>query len=263
MFSILSVVTEVTLMVLEPTYRTHKELQTLFDQDVNVDNNDHPDDDETPGNGQGLGDGEIVDDSQSPDNGEVTALNEAPDDDKDPENNESPGNSEVLDDGKGPVDGAVPDDAKDAGDGKDPNDDDPDFDDKGPSKHDHLMERRWLLIHWIVYASYNVVDFVARSLLPMYDVISIVTVLWLRLGGSEKVYRSFIEPFLAERELVIDRWLERFSQAKDTMTDASAVLSVTAAAATSAATRIVKVDADMDTNTGKDKRSWVYSWHSI
>lgn len=93
-------------------------------------------------------------------------------------------------------------------------------------------ERRRLLVHWIVYAVYRAVDCVARNSLPAYGLFSIGAVVWLRAGGgTDKVYRMAVEPFLAEHETHIDQWLERFDQVRDTVNNASATLGSVAATA--------------------------------
>lgn len=160
MFGILSAFVETALMVLDPAYKTYKELKTFYRQDAIPD-----DDGKSP-----------------PSRGKDTDVGEG------------------LDDG------------------------------------DRSEQRRWLLTHWIVYAAYKAVDFVARPWLPMYGIINIAVVVWLRSGGSTIVYRSFIEPFLNEHEPTVDAWLERFDEAKDKMSDATAVLSTAASAAAAAVT---------------------------
>lgn len=95
-----------------------------------------------------------------------------------------------------------------------------------------VMECRELLVHWITYATFRALDCIVRNWLPAYSLLSIGVIVWLRrAGGTDKVYRMAIEPFLAEHELVIDQWLNRFGQARDTMNNATATLSSVAAAA--------------------------------
>lgn len=82
-------------------------------------------------------------------------------------------------------------------------------------------QRRVLLTHWIVYAAFQAVVCVTRPWLPWFPAITIVSVLWLRCGGTEIVYQRFVEPLLTEHEQDIDQIVEKFDQAKNTVTTAT------------------------------------------
>lgn len=92
-------------------------------------------------------------------------------------------------------------------------------------------ERRRLLVHWVVYAAFRAVDCVVRPVLPMYNLLSISSVVWLRAGGTDTVYRTLIRPFLADNEAVVDQWFDGFERARNTVTSTAAGLSAAAVAA--------------------------------
>lgn len=89
--------------------------------------------------------------------------------------------------------------------------------------------RRKLLVHWIVYATFRAVDSLVRPWMPIYNIVKIMAIVWLRAGGTETVYRTLIGPFLADNEPSIDHWLYRYDRAKDTVATATTVLSTAAA----------------------------------
>lgn len=78
---------------------------------------------------------------------------------------------------------------------------------------------RELLVHWMVYGAFRVVCLVAEPL-PMYNVMKIGAIVWLRSGGTETV-RRLMQRFLAEHEPTVDRWLERFNRAVETFPNRS------------------------------------------
>jgi len=103
-------------------------------------------------------------------------------------------------------------------------------------RRDGHDERRRLLVHWIVYAVFRAVDCAARGWLPAYGLFNIAAVVWLRAGGgTDTVYRTAVEPFLAEHETAVDHWLHRFDRARDTVNNATAALGSAAAAAVAGA----------------------------
>lgn len=108
--------------------------------------------------------------------------------------------------------------------------------------------RRQLLVHWIVYAAFRAVDCVARPWVPMYSLISIAAVVWLRAGGSETVYETAIRPFLSENEAAIDQWFDRFDRAKESVANTTTAMSMAAAAAVSAADADADAEADSDSD---------------
>lgn len=69
-----------------------------------------------------------------------------------------------------------------------------------------------LFIHWIVYSVFRVVDCWAVHWCPMYSVVKLFTIMWLRTTGSEKLYWSIIQPFLDEHRSAVDSWLNRYGQ---------------------------------------------------
>lgn len=73
-------------------------------------------------------------------------------------------------------------------------------------------DMQWIFIHWIVYSVFRVVDCLTEHWCPMHSVVKLITIIWLRMGGSEKLYRSVIQPFLNEHEPSIDSWLSRYTQ---------------------------------------------------
>lgn len=90
-----------------------------------------------------------------------------------------------------------------------------DPDDQADKKSD---QRRLLLMHWIVYAAFQAVGCLTQPWLPFFSIISIVTVVWLRCGGTEIVYQKLVEPFLSEHEQAIDQVIDKFDQTKNTVT---------------------------------------------
>lgn len=104
-----------------------------------------------------------------------------------------------------------------------------DGDDVAAAAAGNPAERRLLLVHWIVYAAFRAVDCVARPVLPMYNLLAIAAVVWLRTGGTDTVYRRLIRPFLADNEAAVDQWFDGFDRARNTAASlgAAAVSAVT------------------------------------
>lgn len=92
-------------------------------------------------------------------------------------------------------------------------------------------ERRRLLVHWVVYAAFRAVDCVARPVLPMYNVLSLAAVVWLRAGGTDTVYQTLIRPFLADSEATVDQWFDGFERARNAVAMTAAGLGAAAATA--------------------------------
>lgn len=69
---------------------------------------------------------------------------------------------------------------------------------------------QWLFIHWIVYSVFRVIDCWSEHWCPMHSVVKLVTIIWLRMGGSEKLYWSVIQQLLNEDGSSIDLWLSRY-----------------------------------------------------
>ncbi|KAL5238524.1 hypothetical protein ACI65C_005934, partial [Semiaphis heraclei] len=90
-----------------------------------------------------------------------------------------------------------------------------------------LEPEQWrrLLIHWIVYGAFRAVESLARPWLPFYDVLKIGAIVWLRAGGSETVYQTFIRPFLVEHEPEIDQWIDQLNRTTNTVMAATTVIS--------------------------------------
>lgn len=82
-------------------------------------------------------------------------------------------------------------------------------------------QHRLLLMHWIVYAAFQAVECVTQPWLPFFPAICIVTVMWLRYGGTEIVYQKLVEPFLIEHEQAVDQVVDRFEQAKSSVATAA------------------------------------------
>lgn len=81
-----------------------------------------------------------------------------------------------------------------------------------------------LLMHWIVFGVFRGVEWFV-SPLPLYNTFKIGAIVWLRVGGgTETVYRKFIEPFFAQNEPIVDQWLERCDRARDTVVTTTAAL---------------------------------------
>lgn len=120
--------------------------------------------------------------------------------------------------------------------------------DGGPDKDKDkdTDQRHLLLMHWIVYAAFQATEWITKPVLPFYPVISIVTVVWLRTGGTEVVYRNLVEPFLFEHEQAIDKILNKFDQAKGTVINVTDGLQQANAAAAAAA-----AETDDETDVGR------------
>lgn len=80
--------------------------------------------------------------------------------------------------------------------------------------------RRQLMVHWIVYSAFRSTDWLARALLPGYNMIKIAVVVWLcPCGGTETVYESLIGPFLRRNERTADWWLTTADRGRTVITE--------------------------------------------
>lgn len=82
-----------------------------------------------------------------------------------------------------------------------------------------------LLVHWIVYAAFRVVDCFFGPVCPMYATAKLAMVAWLRVGnGAETLYRSVIGPFLDAHGPVFDAWLDRYDAVVGKVANTAAAL---------------------------------------
>ncbi|VVC38758.1 TB2/DP1/HVA22-related protein [Cinara cedri] len=89
---------------------------------------------------------------------------------------------------------------------------------------DDEEESRELFTHWVVYAAVRMVDCALCSWMPLFGLTKIAGIVWLRAGGIQKCYQAFVGPFLDDNQLVIDDWLERYDQVKNSMVNTTTAL---------------------------------------
>lgn len=221
---------ETTLMVMEPAYRTYKELKSDSSPDNRINERPGSGTGERPDNragkrpgseksGSGTGSkksekpgSKISKKGKNPDvkkgkrpGSEITQRSESGADGRpgSEKGNKKSNISGKSDEKAGDKAGDM---AKTMTDNKDPN------------------QRRLLLMHWIVYATFHFADCLTRPWLPLFSFISIAAIVWLRAGGTEIIYRNIVEPYFIENESRIDKWMDDFHQLKNTVVNSAGVL---------------------------------------
>lgn len=87
---------------------------------------------------------------------------------------------------------------------------------------DEDMQR--LLVHWIIYATFRIIDCFFGHWFPMYSGVKLAAIVWLRASGSEKLYQSIVGPFLDDYGPIVDAWLDRYNYMIDKVVNTAAVL---------------------------------------
>lgn len=204
MLSIIASIFETTLMVMEPAYRTYKELKSENSPENRPDSrtSKRPESgvDERPGSKTGDKPGTKSNKKPGSKKGEMPGSKKGKvTDSANTERSES-GDDEK----KVKLDGGITADKT--------------VDNKVPT------QRQLLLMHWIVYAAFHFADCLTRPWLPLFPFFSVAAIVWLRAGGTELIYRNIVEPYFIENEPRIDKWMDDFNQLKTTVVNSTGVL---------------------------------------
>lgn len=93
---------------------------------------------------------------------------------------------------------------------------------KAVESKDTKDDTQWLT-YWIVYSYFGILEFFSDYILfwiPFYSLIKCSFLLWMvNYNGASLIYTRFVRPFLATREKMIDRVVDRVEDVADKLDD--------------------------------------------